>query len=62
MLLTFPFIEYFRLSPKLLPLILWTAAALHFESANSSVIKSIRQRDFLNTWLRLYARGPTIPR
>ena len=35
---------------------------MHFESANSSVIKSIRQRDFLNTWLRLYARGQTIPR
>ncbi|MCC8958442.1 PAS domain-containing protein [Bradyrhizobium sp. Pear77] len=35
---------------------------MHFESANSSVIKSIRQRDFLNTWLRLFARGQTIPR
>jgi len=35
---------------------------LHFESANPSVVKSIRQRDFLNTWLRLYARGQTIPR
>ena len=35
--------------------------ALQFESANPSVIKSIRQRDFLNTWLRLYARGRTIP-
>ncbi|VIO72342.1 hypothetical protein CI1B_39860 [Bradyrhizobium ivorense] len=35
--------------------------ALQFESANPSVIKSIRQRDFLNTWLRLYARGQTIP-
>ncbi|QIG91558.1 MULTISPECIES: PAS domain-containing protein [unclassified Bradyrhizobium] len=38
------------------------ARALHFESANSSVVKSIRQRDFLNTWLRLYARSQTIPR
>ncbi|MCC8938150.1 PAS domain-containing protein [Bradyrhizobium sp. Arg68] len=34
---------------------------MQFESANPSVIKSIRQRDFLNTWLRLYARGQTIP-
>ena len=38
------------------------ATALHFESANSSVVKSIRQRDFLNTWLRLYARAQTLPR
>ncbi|WP_283807778.1 hypothetical protein [Bradyrhizobium mercantei] len=38
------------------------ARALHFESANSSVVKSIRQRDILNTWLRLYARSQTIPR
>jgi hypothetical protein len=35
---------------------------LRFESANPSVIKSIRQRDFLNAWLRLYARDQTIPR
>lgn len=35
---------------------------MHFESANSSVVKSIRQRDFLNTWLRLYARAQAIPR
>ena len=27
-----------------------------FESANPSVVKSIKQRDHLNTWLRLYAR------
>ncbi|KIU46054.1 hypothetical protein QU41_23770 [Bradyrhizobium elkanii] len=35
---------------------------MHFESTNSTVVKSIRQRDFLNTWLRLYARTQTIPR
>ncbi|MFB9262592.1 PAS domain-containing protein [Bradyrhizobium erythrophlei] len=35
---------------------------MQFESANPSVIKSIRQRDFLNTWLRLFARDRTIPR
>jgi hypothetical protein len=37
-------------------------AALDFESANSTVVKSIKQRDLLNTWLRLYARGQTVPR
>lgn len=33
-----------------------------FESAGPSVVKSIRQRDLLNTWLRLFARSQTIPR
>ena len=28
----------------------------NFESAKPSVVKSIKQRDLLNTWLRLYAR------
>jgi hypothetical protein len=32
-----------------------------FESANPSVVKSIKQRDLLNTWLRLYAREQRIP-
>jgi len=35
---------------------------LHFESANPSVVKSIKQRDLLNTWLRLYARDQLLPR
>jgi hypothetical protein len=35
---------------------------LDFESANSSVVKSIKQRDLLNTWLRLYAREQQLPR
>jgi hypothetical protein len=35
---------------------------LHFESANPSVVKSIKQRDLLNTWLRLYARDQALPR
>jgi hypothetical protein len=35
---------------------------LDFESANSTVVKSIKQRDLLNTWLRLYARGQTVQR
>jgi hypothetical protein len=32
-----------------------------FESANPSVVKSIKQRDLLNTWLRLYAREQRLP-
>jgi hypothetical protein len=32
-----------------------------FESANPSIVKSIKQRDLLNTWLRLYARGQRVP-
>lgn len=36
--------------------------ALEFESARPSVVKSIKQRDFLNTWLRLYARAQQLPR
>jgi len=35
---------------------------LEFESANPTVVKSIKQRDLLNTWLRLYARKRLIPR
>jgi hypothetical protein len=34
---------------------------LEFESANPSVVKSIKQRDLLNTWLRLYARVQVTP-
>jgi hypothetical protein len=37
-------------------------AALEFASAGPSVVKSIKQRDLLNTWLRLYARNQSIPR
>src|SRR4029453_14842928 len=36
-------------------------ATLEFESAGPSVVKSIKQRDLLNTWLRLYARDQSIP-
>ena len=32
-----------------------------FESSNPSVIKSIKQRDLLNTWLRFYAREQRVP-
>jgi hypothetical protein len=36
--------------------------ALDFQSANPTIVKSIKQRDLLNTWLRLYAREQTMPR
>ena len=35
---------------------------MDFDSANPSVVKSIKQRDLLNTWLRLYARDRLVPR
>jgi hypothetical protein len=35
---------------------------LEFQSANPTIVKSIKQRDLLNTWLRLYARERVIPR
>jgi len=35
---------------------------LEFQSAGPSVVKSIKQRDLLNTWLRLYARDQSMPR
>ncbi|HXO69501.1 MAG TPA: hypothetical protein VN838_11110, partial [Bradyrhizobium sp.] len=35
---------------------------MDFQSASPSVVKSIKQRDLLNTWLRLYARGQLLPR
>ena len=38
------------------------ARTLEFESANPTIVKSIKQRDFLNTWLRLYARAQILPR
>ena len=35
---------------------------MEFESAQPSVVKSIKQRDLLNTWLRLFARTQSLPR
>lgn len=35
---------------------------MEFESANPSVVKSIKQRDLLNNWLRLYDRDRALPR
>ena len=34
---------------------------MEFESARPSIVKSIKQRDLLNTWLRLYDRAQTMP-
>jgi hypothetical protein len=36
--------------------------AWEFQSANATIVKSIKQRDLLNTWLRLYARERQMPR
>src|ERR1700747_3666999 len=36
-------------------------SALEFKSAHPSIVKSIKQRDLLNTWLRLYAREGQAP-
>ncbi|MBA2400003.1 MAG: PAS domain-containing protein [Bradyrhizobium sp.] len=35
---------------------------MDFASADPSVVKSIKQRDLLNTWLRLFARDQAVPR
>ncbi|WP_371135804.1 hypothetical protein, partial [Bradyrhizobium sp.] len=35
---------------------------MDFDSANPSVVKLIKQRDLLNTWLRLFARDRLLPR
>jgi hypothetical protein len=37
-------------------------ASLDFRSENPTIVKSIKQRDLLNIWLRLYARGQRLPR
>ena len=39
-----------------------TDCSVEFESANPTIVKSIKQRDLLNTWLRLYARERLMPR
>ena len=35
---------------------------MDFQSANATIVKSIKQRDLLNTWLRLYSRDQRMPR
>jgi hypothetical protein len=37
-------------------------SAVEFQSANPTIVKSIKQRDLLNIWLRLYARDQRMPR
>jgi hypothetical protein len=56
------FTENLRARPMIPALHRNGKAALEFASANASVVKSIKQRDLLNTWLRLYAREQMIPR
>jgi hypothetical protein len=51
-----------RVKPMVWCFALRTDAAVDFESTGPSVVKSIKQRDLLNTWLRLYARKQQVPR
>ena len=37
-------------------------AAVEFESTKPSIVKSIKQRELLNSWLRLYAPEQLVPR
>jgi hypothetical protein len=34
---------------------------MEFESANPSVVRSVKQRDLLNAWLRILDKGQTLP-
>jgi hypothetical protein len=34
---------------------------MEFESANPSVVRSVKQRDLLNAWLRVLGKGQTLP-
>ena len=60
------FIKYFPVRAEALrvsiAMHLERTAAVEFESANPSIVRSIKQRDLLNTWLRLYAREQRTPR
>src|SRR5271170_416593 len=58
----YSFIKNLGLKPKLGCFAPIGTTALDFESANPTVVKSIKQRDLLNTWLRLYAREQLTPR
>lgn len=35
---------------------------MEFESATPSIVRAIKQRDLLNTWLRLFAKTAQVPR
>jgi hypothetical protein len=56
------FMEYFRLKTIIARLRLPRNVALEFESAQPSIVKSIKQRDLLNSWLRLYVPNQPSPR
>jgi hypothetical protein len=56
------FIKNFILGPMIYGFHVERISALEFESAKPSAVKAIRQRDLLNTWLRLYARAQSMPR
>jgi hypothetical protein len=56
------FIEYYRPEPIIFRPRQAGIATVDFASADPSVVKSIRQRDLLNTWLRLFARDQAPPR
>ena len=56
------FIEYYRSEGIIARFSQAGIAAVDFASADPSIVKSIKQRDLLNTWLRLFARDQALPR
>jgi hypothetical protein len=56
------FTKSFRLEPKIWRFTGTDIGTLKFVSANPTVVKSIKQRDLLNTWLRLFAPAQRLPR
>jgi len=56
------FIEYYRSGRIITRFSQAGIAAVDFASADPSIVKSIKQRDLLNTWLRLFARNQALPR
>lgn len=56
------FIEYYRSRRIIARFRQAGIAAVDFASADPSIVKSIKQRDLLNTWLRLFAREQALPR
>lgn len=55
------FIEYYRPEQIISRFSQAGIAAVDFASADPSIVKSIKQRDLLNTWLRLFAREHSLP-
>jgi hypothetical protein len=56
------FIEYYRPGRIITRFSQAGIAAVDFASADPSIVKSIKQRDLLNNWLRLFARDQALPR